>query len=42
MVEARGVEEREGELGRAAEAEEELDEEAPGEGDAATGEELER
>jgi len=30
-VEARGVEEREGELGRAAEAEEELNEEIPGE-----------
>ena len=36
------MEEREGELGRAAETEEELNEEIPGEGDAAAGEELER
>ena len=41
-VEARGVEERERELGGAAEAEEELDEEVPREGDAAAGEQLER
>ena len=36
------MEEREGELGRAAEAEEELNEEIPSEGDAAVGEELEQ
>ena len=41
-VVARGVEERERELGRAVEAEEDLHEEVPGQRDAAAGEELER